>query len=382
MTGPIEVVHVMWRLSPGGGVQTVVRSLIAAVDPARVHLTVVTARPRIDSDELDALPVGVVGLGHQGDRVRLYDRVRLAVTVARQVRRTQPDVVQLHSGTVWLGVVARLVVRKTAFVVEVHDAPGSGRHGRPTDLVEGWWSRLSRATVVCLSSSVADAVRRRWNIRRDRIVVFPLSVDLDQFESSAQRRGATRDRLGIAPEAVVLLAVGRMVPSKRFDLAVEAFAKLGVVTPTVLLLIGDGPNQAAVVERARELGLGDRVLAPGNLPRADLVDTYFAADILVSTSEYEGFGLTLVEGMAAGLPVVATAVGGVTDIVVDAETGRLVVAGDEAALVRALRVLVENSGLRAAMGRAGRARAEECYSQERLASAFTAVYERVGGARR
>ena len=369
----------LWRLSRGGGVQTVVRMLIASADPSAVRFTLVTARPACAEDDVGALPVDVEALGHAGSTLRLRDRIALMIGVARALRRRRPDVAQFHSGTIWLGFLAPLALRGVRWVVEVHDAPGSGRHGAATDRLEGWWARLTRADVVCHSSSVANALRERWHVSPARLSCVPLAVDLEQYTLVPGQRQAVRAGLGLSESAVVLVGVGRVVASKRFDRAVEALAACSAVRPVVLLLVGDGPERGRVLALADRLGVAGRVVAPGAKYGRELAELIGAGDVLLSTSDYEGFGLTLVEGMAAGLPVVATAVGGVTDIVVDGETGFLVAPGDGDALVVVLERLCGDADLRDRMGRAGRLRAEARYSSAELGQAFTEVYERLAG---
>jgi glycosyltransferase involved in cell wall biosynthesis len=187
-------------------------------------------------------------------------------------------------------------------------------------------------------------------------------------------RHAARRALGVDDGTVVLLGVGRVVASKQFHRVVAALPGAGAV----FLLIGDGPELERISTLARSLGLEDRVRIVGPRYGDDLAAAYAAADVLVSPSAYEGFGLTLVEGMAAGLAVVADAVGGVTDIVVDGETGLLLPPGDDDALRTALADLVADPDLRARMGAAGRRRAQSHFTPESFAESFTAVYERLG----
>lgn len=373
---PLEVAQVMWRLSRSGGVQTVVRTLIRASDPSVVHFTVIPARPMLAEDGLDELPVSVLHGGHHGRRLRLHHRLAIMLGVARRLRSVRADVVHLHSGTVWMGFLLPLVVRRGHFVLEVHYAPGSGLTRAMTDRVEGWWSRAVRAEVVCHSSSVAAAISERWRVPAERITTVPLAVDPEQFDPERYRseRERRRSEIGVPADAIVLTVVGRLVASKRFVLAVEAVAHLD--EQVHLLVVGAGPERTALERRAGELGIADRVHVIGEFFGAELGLTMACADILVSSSEYEGFGLTVAEGMMLGLPVVGTAVGGVPDVAVDGETALLVSVDDERRFAAALAELVADEARRAALGAAGRQRALERFTPAALVDAFGEVYRR------
>lgn len=357
----------------------VLRRLADGLDHDRVDLHGVTARPALAEDALDEVPATVHALGHTGSSSRPWDRLRVGLGVARMARRVGGDVVHVHGGAPWLWLPARLAMPRTPFVLEVHDAPGSGRHSATTDRIEGALVRGFRMTAVCHSSSVATEVRRRWRLRPDRTVTFPLAVDTDTFTpADAERRATWQEAHGIPPGAFVLIGVGRFAPSKRFHLAIEVLAALrrrGV--DAWLVLVGGGGEQVTCEQSASGLEVADRVVFTGSLFGADLAAALGAADVLVSTSAYEGFGLTLVEAAAAGTPAVAMAVGGVTDIVVDGQTGFLVPDADVAAMADRLAELAADPDRRSAMGRAARSRAEQEYSVATMAQRFTDVYRRL-----
>lgn len=382
MSRPVRVVHVMGRLSSGAGIQMVVRQLISGVDPDQVEMHVITARPLIAEDRLEELPVAVHPLGHTRKGYRAMDRVRLQLAVARQVRRIRADVVHVHSGTSWMALLGRLIAPRAGFVLQVHDAPGSGRHGPLTDRAEGWWGRFGRATVVCHSSSVAAAIRQRWRTPEDRLVEFPLAVDAEVFHPRPDVRTRWRRKRGIPDGLTLFLVAGRLAASKRFDRMVRAIAQLGADGHDVgLVIVGRGVEEQGLRALAVELGVDGRVWFTGRLEGQDLGEAFAAADVLCSPSEYEGFGLTLVEGMASGLPVIAVAVGGVTDLVVDGETGALVDAGRPGDLLVQGAELASDVGLRTAWGAAGRRRATELYGLDLFVRRFTELYRRAAAGR-
>ncbi len=139
--------------------------------------------------------------------------------------------------------------------------------------------------------------------------------------------------------------------------------------------MGDGPRQAAVERRARELGLADRVPFRGH--RDDVARRLARAQLFVLASRWEGFPRSILEAMRAGLPVVATDVGGVSESVAHGETGRLVPPGRPGELAGALEGLLASPDLRRSMGRAGRARYEERFTFDRMFEETLRVYEEV-----
>ena len=368
----------MWNLSAGGGVQVVVQTLARQIDPAEVSFHAVTARSRGRSDPAADAPVAIHPLDFDAGRLRIRDRVALMLGVRRTVRRLQPDVVHLHSGLAWMGLAARLTRRPPPFLLEVHDAPRSGRHGRVTDLVEGWWARWLGASVVCHSTSVAAEITRWWKTPADRVRLVALGVDTSRLRpATAEERAGWRADQGISADSVVAIGIGRLVPSKRFADAVQATAvarAAGAPVELVLIGAGDPEAEAALRSVAESSAMADHVHLIGSTDGEGLVRALGASDLLVSSSAYEGFGLTVAEAMACGLPAVATAVGGVTDLVDDGQTGTLVAVGAPEEMGTAIAALAQDPARRAAFGIAGRERAVEQFSADRLARSFAELY--------
>lgn len=361
----------MGRLSPGGGVQIVVRRLAEHVDPAEVELHVVTMRP--PWDDLSGVPVELHPLGYGGWRLRPLDRLRIMWAAACTVRHIDPDVVQLHSGMAWMGFLTRLARPRTPFVLEVHDAPGSGRHSDTTDRFEGFCVRRMGMTAVCHSTQVEKALRDESRIPAERIRRFPLGIDTGVFTPITDtERTAVRNELGLPQSEVIAIGIGRPAPSKRFDLAIDAIAAARQHGAGVSLVLVGAVDHAGLVDQRARLTLDDSVKLLGY--QTDLPRVIAAADVLVSASDYEGFGLTLIEGMACGVPVVAAAVGGVVDIVIDGETGYLVEPGSSATIADRLSALAADAGLRERLGAAGRERAVELFDARTTADSFVEVY--------
>ncbi len=228
--------------------------------------------------------------------------------------------------------------------------------------------------VLANSDEVAGMVRRE-GVSEGRVSVVPNFLEPGAFIAPvAPEIAAWRSGLGIPQDAVLLGIVARLAPVKDHDSLVRAVAQLAPrFSQLHLAIIGDGPLRATVERLARELGIGARVRFTGLVPHRPNVNHYL--DLAALSSLSEGFPNTIAEAMAAGRAVVATAVGGVRDVVLDGETGTLVPAGDTAALAEALAARLADPVGTARMGSRGREVAVERFSEEGVISRLIALYQ-------
>jgi glycosyltransferase involved in cell wall biosynthesis len=212
-----------------------------------------------------------------------------------------------------------------------------------------------REQPVAVSHAVARDHLGRASGEHPGVEVVHNALDVTRHVAAVDAidRDAARRSWDLEPHELAILSVGRLLRSKDFPMVVSAIRALrerGVAARG--LVIGDGPDRAALTA----LG-GDVVRFVGPAPRERVLSALVACDLYAQASRYEAFGMAILEAMAASRAVVATAVDGVPEVVEGGETGLLVAAGDGDAFVRALLALHEDPARRAAMGRAGRARA-------------------------
>jgi glycosyltransferase involved in cell wall biosynthesis len=170
--------------------------------------------------------------------------------------------------------------------------------------------------------------------------------------------------------------VGRLAPEKGCDLLLRAAAKVLVEFPQIQFCIaGDGPEGGALKRLIAELGIGDSVSLVGHCD--DMPAWYRSLDLLVSASRQEGLPIALLEGMAAGLPLVATRVGEVPSLILNGVTGLLIPVEDVSALASAISTLLRDSTLRQSLGAAGRERIASSYSAERMTGEYLGLYQHV-----
>jgi glycosyltransferase involved in cell wall biosynthesis len=228
---------------------------------------------------------------------------------------------------------------------------------------------LSRATHVVIPSRYLAEIALGWGLAADRVTVVPNPTpSVRQLPS----REDLRRRLGI--NGATLAFAGRLVPAKNLPLAISA---LRHVPAARLVIIGDGPERQQVSDAIARSGLEARVVLKGALPRSEAIEWFRAADAALLSSTYENFPHAAVEALAAGTPVVATAVGGVPEVIETGINGILVPPGDERALADAMRSVTTDrelsrrlrDGAAATAGRYSADRAYEAIERELLAAA-------------
>ncbi|MCR5868609.1 MAG: glycosyltransferase family 4 protein [Aquincola tertiaricarbonis] len=229
-----------------------------------------------------------------------------------------------------------------------------------------------------------DDLVRLYGAQPETISTVPCGVDLSMF--GPRDRAQARRRLGLREDEFVVLQLGRLVPRKGIDNVIRAVGLMDrALKPRLLVVGGESvepderrtPEIARLRAVARDAGVEDLVTFTGRRDVAELPDYYAAADVFVTTPAYEPFGITPLEAMACGTPVVGSAVGGIQYSVVDGVTGYLVPPKHPAALAERLSWLCANPALRGALGRAGMARVRSQFTWDRVASQLAEVYQEV-----
>ena len=322
------------------------------------------------------LDVAFVGLDDPSwDAADFYDALRVPALrlpsprdvdpalVARLVRDLRADVVHTHlvHADLYGGIAA--AVRGSRLVSTKHnDDPF--RLG-PFRFVERGLCRLADR-VVTITDALGRFTVERVGIPAEKVETIHYGLD-DLPEPWGENPPDA-----VPADARVLLAVSRLTQQKGVDLAVQALASLP--EDTVLVVLGEGPERAALERLARELGVDRRVFLLGRLP--DVAAWLRRASVFVHPARWEGFGLAVLEAMLAGLPVVATNVSSLPELVVDGGTGLLVAPDDPAALGSAITRVTPSLGV------AGAERARREFSVARMADGTAALYERVLGVSR
>jgi glycosyltransferase involved in cell wall biosynthesis len=288
------------------------------------------------------------------------------------LRHQQVDVIHAHQTTplVYALLSGALTSRPPILFTE---------HGRFFPDRPGWKRRLiinqllgPHDRIVAVGNAVRDALVRIETLPADRIQVIYNGVQPPVPHASGMR-GKLRSKFGAAEDHVVLLVVARLDPIKNHALALRAMARLVRECPQARLwLVGDGPERARIEATIRAAGLGHHVSLLGE--QRQIPELLAAADVALLTSHSEGIPLILIEAMASGVPVVATDVGGVSEVIEHDRQGWLVPAENEAALCERLKCLIRSPDERRRLGTAGRQRATQ-FSAQRMVGQYAALYE-------
>jgi glycosyltransferase involved in cell wall biosynthesis len=287
------------------------------------------------------------------------------VELASLLRRERPQI--MHASSSKAGVLGRLAAVAARVPIRFFTV-----HGWAFSAYSGLASRLYRVSdrlmaplttvTICVSETELAAGLEAGTCSTERSVVIHNAVDVAATPRSRHDRSTPR-----------LIAVGRLKAPKDFVTLIRALAELPG-REYEALIVGDGPDRGAVEAEIRRLGIEDRVQLAGE--RDDVPELLASSDVFVLSSRSEGLPVSALEAMAAELPVVASDVGGLAELVVDGETGILVPAGDEAALAEALGRLVQDRELRQSLGAAGRARAESSFDLSAFRRAHLELYAR------
>lgn len=250
-----------------------------------------------------------------------------------------------------------------------------------------WWYEAPRPELVTLnrwvyslahrvlgnSNGVVKLLSDEEGVAPDKIIEIPNFLGETAFESVDEASSiAQRRAWGLPDNVLVIGMVARLAPVKNHALLLRAAVQLGLFH---IVLVGDGPSRAELEHLAQQLGIASRVHFTGEVISPLNLHQFFDVSVLCSTSE--GFPNSLIEAMAAARPVIATPVGGVTDVVEDDVTGMIVPVDDEAPLVRALRMLEADPQLRTRLGEAGREAVRAKFSQEIVIEKLAALYEKL-----
>ena len=305
----------------------------------------------------------------------------------RLLRQLQPDIVHTHLAKA--GALGRIAAKTVPGIRTVHTFHGHVFSGYFTPArtriflaVERLLARGTDKIIALSEAQRAELVGACRIGRPGQYAVIPLGLDLERFAASRALRGSLRRELGLEPEASVITLAGRLAPVKDHRLFLAAARLVLAARPrAVFLVVGDGEERPSLEREARTSGLADAVRFTGW--RDDLDRVYADSDLVVLTSRNEGTPVSLIEASAAGRPIVATAVGGVGDVVRDGGSGLLAAGRDPAEIAALILRLLDDPARAAAMGEEGRRFVLERFTSARLVRDVGELYGRLleeGGA--
>lgn len=387
LTEPVLVHRIIARLNVGGPAMHVVH-LSAGLDSERFRTRLIAGSITRDEGDMayfaDAHGVEVTELPAMSRLVSPFDDLKTFFGLFRLFRRERPTIVHTH--TAKAGTLGRLAAILAGVPVRVHTFHGHVLGGGyfsawKTGLYRGIERVLARWThrLVVLTEHQANEMSGDLRLAaRDRFAVIPLGLELERFRAWDREAVRAGLREELRTEAPLVGIVGRLVAVKNhgllFDAVVRLRAEWGDAAdgpPPELVIVGAGMAEAELRERAEACGLGDAIHWLGW--RDGLEAVVPALDVLALSSVDEGTPVAVLEALAARVPVVATAVGGVPEVLEDGRWGRLVPPGDAAALATALRAALRDPPS-AAEAEEASLHAVERYRVARLVADVEALY--------
>ncbi len=363
----MRIAYVITRSDSIGGAHVHVRDLSLHLRALGHEAVVLVGGEGPFTEELSRHEIPFHSLRHLVRPISPLTDVRAVVELRKRLRAIRPDIVSTHSSKAgWVGRLAARTLRIPVVFTAHGWAFTEGvpeRERRMYARAERWVAPLAHRIITVSEHDRQIALKERV-AREDKLVAVHNGMpDIPpSFHANP----------GVQPPRIVMVA--RFEPQKDHETLFEAVRGLTDL-PWTLELIGDGPTRASMERLADEVGIADRVEFAG--VRRDVDRRLADAQLFVLVSKWEGFPRTILEAMRAGLPVIASNVGGVTESVAEGKNGYVVPRGDANALRERLRTLLVSPELRIQMGAEGRKRYEAEFTFERMLEKTLAVYERV-----
>ena len=368
----LRVVQVIPAFTIGGG-EWMATYLAAHLNPQRFESHLISLHPPKNSPMESYLQQHKVSV-HSLHKRRGFD-LRTYPKLIRLLHQIQPDIVHTHQ-TVGRYVYPACVFARPPLVVHtIHSVARGEIRSRLGRRLQAWayqWGVLP----VTIAEEVSRTFRQEY--RREPAALIPNGIPTSRYKRDEAARQAWRAQEGIEPDTIVLVCIAGLRPQKNHIGLLHTYAQLErTAHNAILLLVGppdsrDSEYTESLYALVRELGIAQRVRFLG--ARSDVPAILNASDVFVLASHYEGNPLSVMEAMAAGLPPVCTAVGGVPELIQHGHTGFLVPPNNQAALSQTLQLLIEDTALRTQIGQAAQEHAQTHFDIAVMVRAYEQFY--------
>ena len=365
MTYKIKVVHLISQFGTGGA-----------------ENGIINIANHIDTERFEMSICAFAGSGSQisrldPNRTKYYqiekrpgNDFKLPFRLIQLFKELRPDIIHTHAwGTLCEGLIA---AKAASIPAIIHGEHGTLQRKKGNIYVQRFAWRFADM-VLSVSRNHAEQIAESIGFPKNRITVIANGVDTMRF--NPEINGASlKNELQLKKEDIVIGTVGRLVDVKNHYLLISAFAKLSKFWPNIrLVIVGDGPLRDDLAKFAALWGCATKTHFLGR--RSDVAHILAGMDIFALTSHNEGMSNTILEAMSSGIPVVATAVGGNPELVVNEATGILFAPNDLDQLIEALESLIHDPAKRKKWGEAGRARTIEKFSLEVMVRRYEQIYQ-------
>ena len=369
MKNPDEKIHIAFLVHTYGfgGLENMVTNLVNHIDPNRFESTIISFAPLHPlNNRVDLNRIQVISLNKNGGNNPV-----LIYKIFLILRKIGADIVQTHNwGTALEGILGAKLARVQGIV---HAERGTIEDKERNILLQRFlWGFADQVL------SVSEAHRKKvTNIIRfphEQIKAIVNGVDTERFFPNPEIKEETRKKLGLTKGAFCIGTVGSLRPVKNQSLLFNACKViLHHFDQVEVLIVGEGPLESKLKQEVQTLGLSGKIHFAGVQP--NIPEILNALDVFVLPSRSEGMPNAVLEAMACGIPVIATAVGGTPEVVEDGKSGILIASEDEPHLVQVLKELIQNHEKRLAIGIEGRRRILSHFSLKKMVSEYQALYE-------
>jgi len=297
-----------------------------------VHLFTLDFPGSPNYEEMDGVKVyrASTELGHPNflTWVLLFNHF-LTKRMADVVHKVDFDVMHVHD---WLAAFSGISFKhymKKPMVLTVHSTEAGraqGLHSPDSFSINGieWWAMYEADRVIVCSQSMKNEICGHFNLPQDKVEVIPNAIDATKYQTSVDR-GAVRQRYGVGYSEKLILCVGRLVPQKGIEYFIRAIPSIARRYPEAkFIIVGEGWSRDILEEEAHASGQNRKIQFTGFASDQEVINLMTSADVLVVPSIYEPFGIVALEGMATGVPVVASKVGGLSEVIEHDRTGLFV----------------------------------------------------------
>lgn len=363
----IRALHLVEDLKIGGA-ERVIADIAAGLDKKNFEVSVLcVTRGGEIADELKEQGIEVKILG-----IFSYHNPINVLKLARLLKKAKPDIVHTHG--YFASVIGRIAAKIAGILILINHVHSTYWEYRKRHILMERFLSLFTHKIICCSKAVEDFVRGQERINPAKTVVIYNGVDEDRF-TTYKNTSSIKAQLGIDSGESVVGTVSSLTPHKGHKYLFQAAPMiLGVCAHTKFLIVGDGILREKLEEQIKNLNLASAVIFTGT--KKNIPEILSAMDIFVLPScSREGLGISIIEAMAVEKPVVASDIGGIPEVVKNGETGFLVPPRNPEALAQAIIDLLQNPRKAKALGKKGRTRFQEKFTNERMLSEVESLYE-------
>ena len=386
----MKVCMLTWEYPPRivGGIARHCEGLAKALTKLDVEIHLITldfpGTPLYEENEGVKIYRAKIEVGHPNflTWVMIFNHF-LEKKLAEVVKQAGFDLIHLHDWLVAPAGIAAKHFLNLPLVATLHSTEHgrSGLHIPDSFTIDSWewWTTYEASKIIVTSNSMKHEVCGHFHVPWEKVEIIPNGINLAKFQVSVDRN-SVRARYGISPDEKLILYVGRLVPQKGVEYLIQAVPMVSSRYHNAkFVIVGEGWLRDYLQSLAHSTGHGWRIIFTGFIPDNEMIALMKSADVLVVPSIYEPFGIVALEGMAAGVPVVASQVGGLSEVIEHDKTGVFVYPRNPESVAWGIDHVLSNPGHAEWLVRNAFEKVKNVFSWEAIASRTVEVYKQVLG---